>query len=148
MGLFPTATAKVAWRTQTISYQIVIYWGWFELVRVRPPCYTESVGEGRKVMKMSEFVEVGFSSEVRKALADFVAGKALEAEGKAKKAEAEKILREALGEAKVAKIGGAVAYKLVNGSNRSADLKALAENYPEAYEAVVRVSEYDFVRAV
>jgi len=99
-------------------------------------------------MKMSEFVEVGFSSEVRKALADFVAGKALEAEGKAKKAEAEKILREALGEAKVAKIGGAVAYKLVNGSNRSADLKALAENYPEAYEAVVRVSEYDFVRAV
>jgi len=97
---------------------------------------------------MSDFVEVGFNSEVRKALADFVAGKQLEAEGKAKKAQAEVVLREALGEAKVAKIGGAVAFKLVNGSNRHADLKALAENFPEAFEAVVRVAEYDFVRAV
>lgn len=112
-----------------------------------PNCYTEVVRE-REVIVMSDFVEVGFSSEVRKALADFVAGKQLEAEGKAKKAQAEVVLREALGEAKVAKIGGAVAFKLVNGSNRHADLKALAENFPEAYEAVVRVAEYDFVRAV
>lgn len=97
---------------------------------------------------MSDFVEVGFSSEVRNALAEFVAGKQLEAEGKAKKAEAEVVLRAALGEAKVAKIGGAVAFKLVSGSNRHADLKALAEKFPEAYEAVVRVAEYDFVRAV
>ena len=97
---------------------------------------------------MSDFVEVGFNAEVRKALADFVASKQLEAEGKAKKAQAEVVLREALGEAKVAKIGGSVAFKLVNGSNRHADLKALAENFPEAYEAVVRVAEYDFVRAV
>lgn len=99
-------------------------------------------------VKMKDFVEVGFNPEVRKALADFVAGKQLEAEGKAKKAEAEVVLREALGEVKVAKIGGAVAYKLVSGSNRSADLKKLAEEFPEAYEAVVRVAEYDFVRAV
>lgn len=97
---------------------------------------------------MSEFVELGFNPEVRKALADFVAGKQLEAEGKAKKAEAEIILREALGEAKVAKIGGSIAYKLVNGSNRHADLKLLAENFPEAYEASVKVAEYDFIRAV
>lgn len=97
---------------------------------------------------MSEFVEVGFSSEVRKALADFVEGKRLEAEGKAKKAEAEVVLRSALGQAKVAKIGGAVAFKLVSGSNRHADLKVLAEKYPDAYAEVVRVAEYDFVRAV
>lgn len=97
---------------------------------------------------MSDFVEVGFNADVRKALADFVAGKQLEAEGKAKKAQAEVVLREALGEAKVAKVGGSVAFKLVNGSNRHADLKVLAENFPEAYEAVVRVAEYDYVRAV
>lgn len=91
-------------------------------------------------------VELGFNSEVRKALAEFSAAKEAEAEAKKRKADAEAVLRAALGGAKVGNFGGVVAFRLQDGSNRSADLKVLADKFPEAYAAVVRVSEYDFVK--
>lgn len=100
-------------------------------------------------MKVSPVeVEVGFSAEVRAALNSFKEAKQAEAEAKAKKAEAEVILRAALGEAKVAKVGGVPVFKLIAGSNRHANLKALADAFPEAYEAVVNTTEYDYIKAL
>ena len=96
----------------------------------------------------SSVVELGFNSEVRQALKAFKEAKEAEASAKARKSEAEKVLRDALGGATQATIGGVVAYKLVNGSNSHADLKELAKAFPEAYEATLRVSKYDFVKAV
>lgn len=101
-----------------------------------------------KKTSVPSVVELGFNSEVRQALKAFKEAKEAEASAKAKKAEAEKVLRDALGGAVQATISGVVAYKLVNGSNRHADLKELAKAFPEAYEATLRVSEYDFVKAV
>ena len=92
-------------------------------------------------------VEVGFSHEVRQALIKFQQAKEAEKQAKADKAEAEAILREALGDAKVANISGSKAYSLVSGSNRSADLTKLAEEFPEAYEAVIRTTTYDYIKA-
>lgn len=92
-------------------------------------------------------VEVGFSAEVRQALIKFQQAKEAEKQAKADKAEAEAILREALGDAQVATIGGAKAFSLVAGSNRHADLTKLAEEFAEAYEATVKTTTYDYIRA-
>jgi hypothetical protein len=100
-------------------------------------------------MKVSPVeIEVGFSVEARNALKAFKAAKEAEALAKAQKAEAEAILRSVLGEAQVAKIGGVPAFKLVNGSNRHANLNVLADAFPEAYEASVKVTEYDYIKAL
>jgi predicted phage-related endonuclease len=97
---------------------------------------------------MNDFsvVEVGFNSAVRQALAQFREAKALEAQAKALKADSEAVLRLAIAGAKAGSIGGVVAFKLVNGSSRHADLKKLAEDYPAVYEAVVKKTDYDFVK--
>lgn len=100
---------------------------------------------------MSDFsvVEVGFNSAVRQAVAQFKEAKELEARAKAVKAEAEAILRASIaGKATAGSIGGVVAFKIVNGSNRHADLKALAVEFPEAFEAVVKTTDYDYVKVV
>jgi hypothetical protein len=100
-------------------------------------------------MKVSNVsVEVGFSSEVREALKQFKAAKEAEAQAKAAKAQAEVILRSALGDSSQATISGAVAFKLVNGSSRHASLKDLAEGFPEAYEAVVKTTPYDYIKSI
>ena len=68
-------------------------------------------------------------------------------QAKADKAEAEAILREALGDAQIANISGSKAYSLVSGSNRHADLTKLQAEFPQAYEAVVKTTAYDYIKA-
>jgi hypothetical protein len=93
-------------------------------------------------------VEVGFRPEVREAIAQFKAAKQAEAEAKALKAQAEEVLREALGEAQEASVGGVVVVKVVNGSNRHANLKVLADAFPEAYKASLVVTDYDYLKVL
>lgn len=97
---------------------------------------------------MNDFsvVEVGFNPAVRSAIAQFREAKALEAQAKALKAEAEAVLRLAIEGAKAGSVGGVIAFKIIEGSNRHADLKKLAEEFPAVYEAVVKVTDYDFVK--
>jgi hypothetical protein len=92
-------------------------------------------------------VEVGFNAEVRQAIALFQQAKEAEKVAKAQKAEAERVLREALGDAQVATVGGVKAYSLVNGSNRHADLAKLEAEFAEAYEATVKTTAYDYIKA-
>jgi len=96
---------------------------------------------------VKQSVEVGFSREVRQALIAFQQAKEAEKQAKQAKAEAEAILREALGNAQIATISGSKAYSLINGSNRHADLTKLAEEFPEAYEATVKTTAYDYIKA-
>lgn len=93
-------------------------------------------------------VEVGFRTEVREAIAQFKAAKQAEAEAKALKAQAEKVLREALGEAQEARVGGVAVFKLVNGSNRHADMKILADAFPEALKSSLVVTDYDYLKVL
>lgn len=92
-------------------------------------------------------VEVGFSREVRQALIAFQQAKEAEKQAKTAKTEAEAILREALGDAQIATISGSKAYALIAGSNRHADLAKLEIEFPEAYEAVVKTTTYDYIKA-
>lgn len=98
--------------------------------------------------KVLPAVELGFNAEVRAALAEFNAAKELEKEAKERKAQAADILRNALGSARAGTIGGVVAFKLQDSSNRSVNYKVLETKYPDAYNEVVSVSEYDFVKSL
>lgn len=97
-------------------------------------------------MKEINKVELGFNAEVRKAFADFIAAKATIAEATAQKDAAQKILFDAVGANNQATFGGVLAFKIVNGKNSHADLKALAEKYPEVHAEVLRITEYKQIR--
>lgn len=91
-------------------------------------------------------VEVGFNAEVREALANFVLAKADEKQAKERKESAELILREALGNADHATVGGVKAFSLERRSREVIDQKRLKEEYPEIFALLVKVTKFDFVK--
>jgi predicted phage-related endonuclease len=97
---------------------------------------------------MSNKVELGFNAEVRAALKQFNEAKALADQAEAMKAEAEAILRAALGGAEAATIGGVVAFRIEHRTRTNVSTKALKEQFPKAYEALATTSEYDFLKAL
>ena len=97
-------------------------------------------------MKEINKVELGFNAEVRKAFADFISAKATIAEATAQKEAAQKILFDAVGANNQATFGGVLAFKIIDGKNSHADLKLLAEKYPEAHAETLRVTEYKQIR--
>jgi hypothetical protein len=70
--------------------------------------------------------------------------KALEAQ----KEEAELALREFLGEAEVGIIRGVERFRLANSSNSKIDRKALEAGWPEAYEATLVKTPYNFIKTL
>lgn len=101
------------------------------------------------VAKSNKTVEgVELSAKAVKALATFNKAKAAEAKAKALKAKAEEILREALGEAKAGIVDGIVAVRVVNGKNTHFDRELMKENFPEAFEATLRSTEYDYLKTL
>jgi len=86
------------------------------------------------------------NKKVRKALADFIQAKADAESAKERKATAEAILREALGDKKFALINGTKAFSLVSSSNTSFDGKQLQDKFPVAYATCVRTTPYDYIR--
>jgi hypothetical protein len=93
-------------------------------------------------MKEINKVELGFNADVRKAFADFIAAKATIAEATAQKEAAQEILFNAVGANNQATFGGVLAFKIIDGKNSRADLKVLAEKYPEIHAEVLRTTDY------
>lgn len=91
-------------------------------------------------------VELGFNADVRKALKAFNEAKALADKADALKKEAEAVLRQALGEATTATIGGITAFQLISRSNTYINTKALKVDFPLAYEATQYQTAYDYIK--
>jgi len=67
-------------------------------------------------------------------------------EDQQKKAEAR--LRELLGDAQVGMIRGVERFKLQNSHNTSVDRAKLQAGWPEAFEATLKKTPYDFIKAL
>lgn len=93
-------------------------------------------------------VEVGFSAEVRQAIADFAEAANAEKDAKARKAVAEKILRDAIGVAEFANVGGVPAYKIEHRNRVDVKRDVLRTAFPEAWEQASYDNPYDFVSLV
>ncbi len=102
----------------------------------------------KKSNKKAPAVSVELSAEGKKALAAFREAKKAEALAKQQKEMAELALREALGDHKEATIEGAVVVKVVNGKNTHFDRELMKELYPEAYEATIRETLYDYLKTL
>lgn len=101
------------------------------------------------VAKTNKAVEgVELSAKAVKALTTFNKAKEAEAKAKALKSKAEVILREALGEAKAGIVEGVVAVRVVSSRNTSFDRELMLTNYPEAYEATLKTTEYDYLKTL
>jgi hypothetical protein len=93
-------------------------------------------------------VEVGFSAEARQAIADFTEAANAEKEAKAKKAQAEEVLRKAIGLAEFATIGGVAVYKIEHRNRTDIKRDVLKTAFPEAWEKASYENPYDFVAIV
>jgi hypothetical protein len=82
-----------------------------------------------------------------KAFAAFNALKAAQKVLDDQKAVAEAALREILGDAEVVAVEGEDIFKLAHRTNTSIDKKKLMEAFPEAYDATLRSTPYDFITA-
>jgi hypothetical protein len=88
------------------------------------------------------------SKKVKDAIAEFVQAKADEKSAKDRKAQAEQILREALSKVgkQVGYVGKTKAFSLVSSKNTSFDREMLETMFPEAFQATLRTTEYDYIR--
>ena len=104
--------------------------------------------KSNKTTKTAKTTKVELSEAGVKALNAFNKAKQAEAKAKALKAKAEAMLRAELGEATEATVQGVVAVKVIASKTSSFDRKALLENYPEAYGATYRETEYDYLKTL
>ena len=88
------------------------------------------------------------SKKVKDAIADFVQAKADEKTAKDRKAQAEQILRQALANAgkQIGYVGKTKAFSLVASKTTSFDREMLETMFPEAFQATLRTTEYDYIR--
>jgi len=86
--------------------------------------------------------------KARKAFERFVEAKEAEAKAKKAKAEAEAELRAFMGEETVAKVGKVIAFTIVASHNTHFDAKVLETNFPEAFEASQRRTDYDYIKVL
>lgn len=98
--------------------------------------------------KKSKSVSIELSPEAQKVLTAFRDAKKAEALAKEQKELAELALREALGEHLEGTINGAVVVKVVNGRNTHFDREVMKELYPEAYEATIRETLYNYLKTL
>ena len=88
------------------------------------------------------------ATNAEKALNKFIAAKEAIKALEAQKEEAELALREFLGEAEVGIIRGVERFRLANSSNSKIDRKALEAGWPEAYEATLVKTPYNFIKTL
>lgn len=86
--------------------------------------------------------------KARKAFDKFVEAKQAEANAKKAKAEAEAELRAYMGEETVARVGKVIAFTIVASHNTHFDAKVLETNFPEAFEASQRRTDYDYIKVL
>lgn len=82
-----------------------------------------------------------------KAFAAFNALKAAQKVLDDQKAAAEQLLREMLGDAEALTVEGVEIFKLAHRVNTSIDKKKLMEAFPEAYDATLKQTPYNFITA-
>lgn len=102
--------------------------------------------EATKVAKKVQAVEL--SEQGVKALKAFNKAKASIKRAEALKAKAEKAVREALGEAEIGVHEGIEVVKIAHRKNTWFDRKLMKELYPEAFEATLKETEYDFLDTI
>ena len=120
----------------------------------------EKKGSGQMTSTVKKTVETKVSVETpvrnlsgvagkdaKKAFEAFNALKAAQKVLDEQKAAAEAKLREILGDAEVVVVEGEEIYKLAHRVNTSIDKKKLLEVFPEAYEATLKQTPYDFITA-
>lgn len=120
----------------------------------------ETKGSGRMASTVKKNVETKVSietpvrnitgaagKEVKKAFEAFTALKAAQKVLDEQKATAEANLRAILGDAEVVAVDGEEIFKLAHRVNTSIDKKKLLEVFPEAYEATLKQTPYDFITA-
>ena len=101
------------------------------------------------VKKVTDKVDLtNKAAQAEKALAAFTFAKDAIKAYEEKKAEAELVLRELLGEADVAIIGGVERFKLAHSTNSKIDRKVLQELFPEAFEATLVKTPYTFIKTI
>lgn len=88
------------------------------------------------------------AKEVEQAIAKFNEAKTLIKELEAQKAEAEAVLREKMGTAKVGLIGGVERVKISSRTRKDIAKDDLKVAFPEAYEACLKETTYSVVTAV
>jgi len=89
---------------------------------------------------------VELNAEAQKALADFANAKEAIKALEEQKANAEAILREALGNAEAGLVEGMVVVKVASRTRKGTDGKKLAEMFPEAYAETLTQTEYTFLQ--
>jgi hypothetical protein len=101
------------------------------------------------VTKVTDKVDLTTQAAVaEKALAAFTFAKDAIKAYEEKKAEAELVLRELLGNADIAVIGGVERFKLAHSTNSKIDRKVLQELFPEAFEATLVKTPYTFIKTI
>jgi hypothetical protein len=101
------------------------------------------------VKKVTDKVDLtNQAAATEKALAAFTFAKDAIKAYEEKKAEAEAVLRELLGDADVAIIGGVERFKLAHSTNSKIDRKVLQELFPEAFEATLVKTPYTFIKTI
>jgi predicted phage-related endonuclease len=101
------------------------------------------------VKKVTDKVDLtNQAAATEKALAAFTFAKDAIKAYEEKKAEAEATLRELLGDADVAIIGGVERFKLAHSTNSKIDRKVLQELFPEAFEATLVKTPYTFIKTI
>ena len=100
-------------------------------------------------MRARRRTQAGYeAAQAEKALAAFTMAKDAIKAYEEKKAEAELVLRELLGDADVAIIGGVERFKLAHSTNSKIDRKVLQELFPEAFEATLVKTPYTFIKTI
>jgi hypothetical protein len=101
------------------------------------------------VTKVTDKVDLtNQAAAAEKALAAFTFAKDAIKAYEEKKAEAEAVLRELLGNADIAIIGGVERFKLAHSTNSKIDRKVLQELFPEAFEATLVKTPYTFIKTL
>ena len=93
-------------------------------------------------------VSVELSPSARKALATFTRAKQAEAKAKARKARAEATLRKALGKSLKGTIDGVAVVSVVSSKTTFFDRDEMKASFPEAFEATLRTTEYDYLKTL
>jgi len=88
------------------------------------------------------------ATDAEKVLFQFIAAREAIKVHEAQKEAAEARLRELLGTAEVGMIRGVERFKLQHSSNSKIDRKALEAGWPEAFEATLVKTPYDFIKAL
>lgn len=108
---------------------------------------TEKVKVETKVSTITTTVDLT-ATDALKQLNKFIASKEAIKVLEEQKADAEKHLRDLLGDAEVALINGVERFKLAHRTNSKNDKKVLQEMFPEAFEASLVTTPYTFIQTL